>query len=325
MWRTLAIVAIVPLGACSSGFSLDGQGNANAEADAKYSLSTKIHLETLQLPGGYDEAIRALEGMQEDPAGTLIYVLEQTNPAAAQALDFIPGPVMGKFKEWVNEYVFSRVFEGLPAADQFGELAEQASAMFRVIQLDTRLDGAGEGTHELDGVGFELYGSALVIATEDVGIEEQIVTTGVEVARDGDALSIGAHGLDVPIGPYAALALDTALMVKFGADLEGLVRDAIDCDGLAAEVSDKCVTVVTQFCVGHESELRDFCEAGATAVADYVHGRIRDLSIEAELQSGHAVIAGAAVEDGVWDAQINMGLGDMAPEATFVGRVMMED
>jgi hypothetical protein len=315
MWRTLAIFAIVPLGACSGEMTNTGGG----QTDARYDLSTTVHLASVQLPGGYDEALRALEGMEEDPAGTLIYILREVNPAAAAVLDFIPGPVEGKFKEWVNEYIFARVYEGAPATEQFGELAAQVSMMLDRIDLATRLESSGEGSHELEGIAFDLYGTSILVSTEDVGITEPIVTRGVAVTREGDALAIGQHGLDVPVGPFAVFALDTALRLKFGTDLEGLVLEAIDCDGLAQTVSQNCVTLVTEFCVGHPDELLQFCQAGAAAVADYVEGRITDLAIEAELRSGQATLAGETVENGVWDAQVNMGLGDMAPEATFTG------
>jgi len=98
----------------------------------------------------------------------------------------------------------------------------------------------------------------------------------------------------------------------------------VSCAGLAKTVSDKCVLGV---CVGHETELKSICNSGLDALVDFSHDRMAAMRLEVfHLASGNARLVdddrdgyGDRIVDGVWQAELNLGLGLRKAPATFDG------
>ena len=113
-------------------------------------------------------------------------------------------------------------------------------------------------------------------------------------------------------------------MQAFGGGIRATLGKAVNCTAIASAVADKCVLGA---CVGHETELRSICNGGLDALVDFTHDKFAALRLEVlHFASGNARLVdddsdgyGDRIVDGVWQAELNIGLGLRHAPATFEG------
>lgn len=267
------------------------------------------------LPDLAGDTLSALTGLADDPAGTLIALLQAADvPVVNELLDAIPDPVLGEFEGWVNDYIASQLYQNVPLsqtiADWVSELSNLLTHFDLVTELDlANLDAAGntDGSHILSAVSFPYNGTMITVDTP--ALVDQItmardVAVGAALQGAGGTVDIGDHSFRMPLGDFAVAGFNQVLQQTLGASN---IRDAlgmvIDCGGLADQVASKCVGPV---CVGHRDLIEQFCNAGLDQVAAQVESRIAAIKFASlHLQTGEATLVDAAKEDGPTDGIID--------------------
>jgi hypothetical protein len=339
--RSFLVPLALSLGAaCTSGGGED-VGDVSG-AVGTYEVTSSYDA-TGALPEVVGDSLQTLTGLHDDPAGTLIQLLQQANvPIVDELLDSIPDSLRGQFEGWVNDYIASRVYMGVPVTEEIARWAGDISGMltrFDVISdLElARLDEGGntDANHTLGAVGFDLRGEHRVIDTPAILDQLTVArTVSVSVTADDEGgagtIDIGDHAFHMPLGDFALVGFNQALDAAFGAgDLTALLGGMIDCAGLASTIADKCFGPV---CVGHEDQIEEFCLAGVDLAVAEIERRITSVEfVELHHAGGAGVLLGETKMDGVattfeqiasgtWDASVNID-GVVAPiGATFLGR-----
>jgi hypothetical protein len=157
------------------------------------------------------------------------------------------------------------------------------------------------------------------------GLAGDILTqeTNVFVA-DAGALMLGEQHFGLNYGEYAWQGVEATSRALFGGDVREALGNAVNCANVAHNVADKCVLAV---CVGHQAELTSICEGGLDAIVHLAHDRMAALRLEAfHLASGQATLVdddgdgvGDTITGGIWQAEMNLGLGLRHTPATFTG------
>ena len=125
-------------------------------------------------------------------------------------------------------------------------------------------------------------------------------------------------------GEYAWQGIDAASTALFGGGVRQTLGTVVNCAGLARTVADRCVLGV---CVGHETELREICDGGLDAVVGFAHDKLAAMRLDvlhfakgtAKLVDDDGDGVGDRIADGVWQAELNLGLGLRHAPATFSG------
>jgi hypothetical protein len=342
---SLALPAVLLLG-CSSGGDGPGGGGGDPASESglagRYEITSHYDLSQADgVPERVSDAIAALTGLSDDPAGTIIALLEAADIAALNhLLDAVPPSLVNAVKGWINDYVARRLYDGSPVAGQIAEWADNIATILTDFEIITTLDlgnsvgGSATANHSLAAVAFQLEGSRRLVDTPDL-IDQLSAARDVrcEIAGDADGaelIDIGDHAFHLPLGDFALVAVNQAISAKLGVpDLRGAIGLLIDCGGLAQEISSKCLFNV---CVGHKAELEAFCDAGLDQVAARIEDKIAAIDYaELQLAAGQAVLVDGkadaaadgrvdAMEQGAWQAVFDLDGHDLAVEASFTGR-----
>jgi hypothetical protein len=287
------------------------------------------------LPDVATDTLGILSHLADDPANTLIDLAAE----AGAPIDWVPDALRDKFADWVNDYIASRLFQGAPVTEEIARWTEDIAGMLHhfdiVSQIDlATVDGATSANHVLAAVAFDFRGSRRTVDTPAIVDQLTIardVSCSIEGAGDGEArLDIGDHAFHMPLGDFAVDGFNMGLKEVLGiADLHAALELLIDCPGLADDVSSKCFGPV---CVGHHDEIQGFCEMGIDLVVDQIESRIASIEFaELHLASGEAAMLDAAkgdstldgsydqIDQGVWQARVNIDGTELPVDATFVG------
>lgn len=287
------------------------------------------------VPDVIGNALEPLSGLSEDPAGTLIAVLQASgSPALNDLLDAIPSSLLDAFEGAVNDFVFDQIDKGGTAADIILWTDDIAGILthFEVISnLDLgRPDetGAARADHTLAAVSFEMRGETQLVDTPDIintlTVARDVDCT-IESSGEGEAITIANHAFHLPLGDFAVVGFNQALQSSLGVpDLHAALGLAIDCPALAQKVASICLGPV---CVGHEAEIEGFCDDGLEAVASEVEARIASIDFaELRMSSGQAVLLDAAKADAPTDGRIDaMDGGHWASDFEIDGLVIPVD
>jgi hypothetical protein len=338
--RTLLVPLALSLGACTSGGGGSEDVGDVSGAVGAYQVTSSYDA-TGALPEVVGDSLETLTGLHDDPAGTMITLLEDANvPIVEEVLDAIPDFARDQFAGWINDYIASRVYMGVPVTEEIarwsGDLSGILTRFDVITDLDlARLDASGEtdANHMISAVAFELRGDRRVIDTPAI-VEQLTVARTVPVAitsddAGGGTIEIGEHAFHMPLGDLALVGFNQALGAVFGAaDLTALLGGMLDCPGLAASIADRCVGPV---CVGHEGQIEELCLAGVDLVVAEVERRVTSVEFaEIHHAAGSGVLLGEAkqdgtatvfdtIEDGAWDATVNIDGVSVPVGATFVG------
>ena len=333
--RTYLLPLALSLGAaCTSGGGGDEEVGDVSGAVGTYQITTSYDA-TGALPDAVGHSLETLTGLHDDPAGTIVALLEDAGVPIP-----VPDSLRDDFEGWINDYLASRVYMGVPVTEEIARWAGDLSGILTrfdiLTELDlARLDAGGEtdANHVIAAVAFELRGDRRLIDTPSI-VDQLTVARTIPVAvtsddAGGGTIEIGDHAFHMPLGDFALVGFNQALSGLFGAaDLTALLGNMIDCPGLAANIADKCVGPV---CVGHEAEIEQLCLAGIDLVVAQIEQRIASIEfVEIHHAAGSGVLLGEAKQDGTatefdaieagtWDASVNLD-GVIAPVgATFVG------
>lgn len=297
-----------------------------------YALASDVTVEAVALlPASAHQGVLVLEGLRDHPARTLFDLAEAAGvPAVGTLRAALPGALESRLEGWIDARVRAVTTGDGTLADVIAAVSVLAHAEVGALHLGSHLSLADDGArHRLDSVALEVAGQVLaydVAPLATVGVELDVATSATVVhERTGADLTLGAHGFGLPYGRLAWRALDDLVRARFGRDLRALLGAQVDCAGVAATVADQCVLGA---CVGHEAELTTICEAGLDRAVAELRTRVEAAALtpftfaggQARLVDGAPVDGVASrLTDGLWDAQLDLGVGPRPAPATFTG------
>ncbi|HEU5059449.1 MAG TPA: hypothetical protein VFU21_23105 [Kofleriaceae bacterium] len=332
----LAAALFVVFSAACTGSAGDGGGEeVPPEAVVGHYQVTSTYNAAGALPDVATETLGILDGLADDPAGTLIDLAEE----AGAPIDWVPDGLRDRFADWVNEYIASRVFQGAPVTEEIARWTQDIAGMLHHFDIISAMDlatvdGSTAANHVLAAVAFDFRGARRVVDTPEIVNQLTVardVSCSIVDAGGGEArLDVGDHAFHMPLGDFAVVGFNTGLQQVLGiADLHAALELLIDCPGLADEVSSKCFGPV---CVGHRDEIESFCRMGIDLVVEEVESRIASIEFaELHLTSGEAAMLDAGKDDsaidgtfdqidrGVWQAMVNIDGVELPVDATFIG------
>ena len=341
LWALSAVVG------CGGNDAEPGPPPADLEVAGTYEVvSTYDFTAATLLPEPVAEYAQAIAGLRSDPAGTLFLLLDQAGvPLASDLLAVLPGPIADQLKKWINEFIAGRQYGNASVNSELDALAAAIQTVVARPDVVSRLQidpadaaGATMATHTLEALRYQLYGGEIIVpiaAGAAAGTPLVLETTAVgrvtaPLSTEDAHLQVGDHAFGLDYGGYALAALDQAVRARFGTDLRGALGLLVDCPGMAASVSNRCLLGA---CVGHQDTLAAICNAGLDLVYEDVTDRIRELRFDAlRLSSGQAQMWDAPAADvaatdrrinrlalGQWAASVDFGMGARDVRGTFAG------
>lgn len=277
------------------------------------------------LPPQAELVVATLRDFSKNPAHALISIADKTGlPALGTLYSVVPGPLKDKLEGWINGEISKVSIAGKPVTAWAGQMAALADTALTKFAVDSTLELDGDNaTHTLVALDFAPAGIDKSLPI--VGLAQDVLTTHPTLfVAEAGAVTFGDQHFGLQFGEYAWQIINEQCTAQFGHDLRTTIGNAINCPGLAQAVSSKCVLGV---CVGHKSEIEAVCEGGLDLVVGQVHKELAKLNIDVfHYASGSAPLVdddqdGIAdrIVDGVWDAEMNLGLGLRHTPATFTG------
>lgn len=332
MNRMTALALALSLTACTTNptSELDDQDSTIAlQEPATYQVVSTIGITAeAVLPATAYDWLQTIEGLRNDPAATMIVLLDDAGvPVVADLFDALPGELSGRIEGWINDYIETHVYEGTPVGAHIDALLALGDTVLTEVELVSELsldaadaDGRTAGTHRVSALRWRLDGVTAVdiaIPAAPAPFAEEARCTA-EVGPGAEAsLTIGDHAFGLRYGEYAWAALEDAAQRRYGMSVREALGAIVDCPALAAEVADTCLAFV---CVGHAAQLESLCEQGLDLAVAEARGRLEALRFDAvRFASGTASMRGVRLEDGIWTAAIDLGSGARDVPATFTG------
>ncbi len=277
------------------------------------------------LPPQIEEVVVTLRDFSTNPARALLDLAERRGvPAVGILRAALPGALEDKLEEWINNEIEKLKISGRPITEYAGEIAMLAEIALTQFAVDSELVlGEGGGTHRITGL--DLRPAGLDLRLPIGGLAGDLLTQKPDlVLGDRGAIEFGDQHFGLAYGEYAWQGIEAASTLVFGRGVRDALGAAVKCPQLASTIADKCVLGV---CVGHETELRAICEGGLDAVVDFAHDKLAAMRLDVlHLASGTAKLVdddgdgvGDRIADGVWRAELNLGLGLRHAPATFAG------
>jgi hypothetical protein len=277
------------------------------------------------LPPQIEEVVVTLRDFSKNPAKALLDLAERRGvPAVGILRAALPDALESKLEGWINDEIAKVKIAGKPITEYAGEIAMLAEIALTQFAVDSELSLDDEGaTHRITGL--DLHPAGIDFRLPIGGLAGDILTQSpsLEVGGRG-ALALGEQHFGLNYGEYAWQGIEAASTVIFGKGVRGTLGTAINCQALAQAIASKCVLNV---CVGHETELRSVCDGGLDAVVDFAHDKLAAMRLDVlHFASGTAKLVdddgdgvGDRIADGVWQAELNLGLGLRHAPATFTG------
>ena len=254
----------------------------------QYALSNRFDMTGDDvLPGTVADAISALSSLRDDPARTMVDLVEAVDaPLVATLMDLIPNSL--------EDEIFSAMNASVPNAEYLATMVEDVARMMTDVELITTLVVAPPAefgntalSHQLSGIAFQFVGKRFVVYAPQFASElstaRDVAANAVHVLENGPGiedgrLHVGDHSMSVPIGRIAMLGLDVAAQKRFHAPT---FRDAlgaiVECGGMAAGVVEHCPG---QSCTSIEQPIADVCEAGLDQVVASLASRMSDIKLD---------------------------------------------
>jgi hypothetical protein len=337
MNRLLALSLISALtAACGTSGSGDdewGDGLGDPEnpvpgsaEDGPYTTRTMMDFTAEQLlPPTVEDVVVVLRTFGENPAKGLIKAADTGGLVVLEELySVLPGVLKDKFEGWLNGEINKIRINGKTLAQysaQLAMLAEHALTKF-ALESDLALTPTSS-THTLTAIDFRPVGIDARIPI--TGIASDVLTQHPTVLVEaGGKLTLGDQTFGLRIGEYAWAGANAGIKNLFGKDIATQLTSSINCGAIAGAISDKCVLSV---CVGHESMIKEVCTGSVNLFIDQLHNLFAILNLDAfHMAMGNAILVddtgdGIAdrIIDGVWDSEMNIGLGMRKAPSTFDG------
>ncbi|MBA3819317.1 MAG: hypothetical protein H0X17_10525 [Deltaproteobacteria bacterium] len=291
-----------------------------------YQVQTRIDF-TIEaiLPPQIEVAVVALRLFSTNPARAIFDLAEQKGvPAVGIIRDVLPGALEDRLEGWINDEIAKLKINGKPITAYVGEVAALAEIALSEFAVDSELTMDGEtATHRLTAL--DLSPAGIDFRLPIGGLPGDILTQSpVITVFEGGALGFGDQHFGLAYGEYAWQGLEQVSTTVFGQGIRASLGKAIDCTALANTIGDKCALGA---CVGHKTELRAICTGGLDALVDFSHDRFAAMRLDAlHFATGAARLVdddgdgyGDQIADGVWQAELNIGLGLRHAPATFAG------
>lgn len=325
--RTAAIITL--LAACGTSVgNVDGgtQEDPVPQKTGPYVLTTSVDF-TVEaiLPPQIEIAVQLVRLFSTNPARAIFDLAEMKGvPAVGIIRDVLPGVLEDKLEGWINDEIVKIRIGGKPITTYAAELAALAETALSEFSVESSLAIAnGTATHTLTALDLRPTGIDFRLPIGGLAGDILTQTPALDVQEAG-FLGFGEQHFGLNYGEYAWQGMEYASTQIFGQGIRATLGKAINCTALAKTISDKCVL---NACVGHETELKAVCNGGLDALVDFTHDRIAAMRLEAfHLASGQGQLVdddgdgyGDRLVDGVWDAELNLGLGLRKAPATFEG------
>jgi hypothetical protein len=291
-----------------------------------YMVSNRIDF-TIEaiLPPQIELAVVTLRSFSMNPARALFDLAEAKGvPAVGIIRDVLPGALEDKLEGWINDEIAKIKIAGKPITQYAGEIAALAEIALSEFAVDSELEIDGsDAVHRLTAL--DLNPAGLDFRLPIGGLAGDILTqTPTLAVAEGGNLTFSDQHFGLAYGEYAWLGLEAASPELFGQGIRDSLGKAIQCPDLADKIASKCVLGV---CVGHATELTAICDGGLDAIVDLAHDRFAAMRLDVlRFATGTARLVddtgdgyGDRIVDGVWDAELNLGLGLRHAPATFSG------
>lgn len=333
--RTPAIVASLALFTAACG-TTPSDGDANEDGgtpespvpykSGPYQVQTSVDF-TIEaiLPPQIETAVQLLRLFSTNPARAIFDLAEMKGvPAVGVIRDVLPGLLEDKLEGWINDEIAKVRVAGKPITSYAGQLAALAEIALSEFAIESELTIDGTSTiHTLTAL--DLRPTGIDFRLPIGGLAGDILTQTPELElSEGGALGFSPQHFGLNYGEYAWQGMEYASTQLFGDGIRATLGKAVNCAALAKTIADKCVL---NACVGHETELRSICDGGLDALVDFSHDRVAAMRLEVfHFASGTARLVdddsdgyGDRIVDGVWQAEMNLGLGLRKAPATFDG------
>lgn len=349
----LAVLLAASVVACgdAGGASSDPSGNspeldANGQPlvtrlDGTYELASQIDLTTTGLlPDVANDSLRALSSFREKPSQTIVDLAVAANvPVVANVLGLVPGALKDLVLGYIDDHVFSALYEGAPITEKITGLADDLASVATKFELVTRLDvpagdeiGNAKATHSVKGIAWTFKKDRHVVDAPElvakIGTVPGVPTNAVALDKRSPKLETGRlevskHAFKLPLGAFAVKGADLLAQSTLGAkDLRDALGKLVDCNKLANDVAGRCIDPIGpgKVCVGHASDIEKLCVTGLDLVVKSVQGGLSKLDIpllsfdEGDAKMWDAPADGGALDgiidrldDGYWIAQVKGG------------------
>jgi hypothetical protein len=303
-------------------------GCADDPRTGPYALVSTIVMPSESIsPRQVDDVVAPLRAFSMDPATTLVALAEAArDPAITTLRNEISAQLLARLPGWINEEVQKITLGGksLPAfADQLAMLAQTSLTRF-AIHSELTLDG-GAPAHRI--VGLDMSPAGLDVEVTFDAVDGEILDQApVTTAGADGSLVLGDQRFTLAYGQRAWEGIDAAATLMVGDAVRPALGAAVNCPVLAKEIAARCLLDV---CVNHETVLRDLCESSLDRLIASVRDQLSAVKLETlRFSQGTARVVdtngdgvGDELADGVWTAEIDLGvgLGFHAAPATFSG------
>lgn len=276
-------------------------------------------------PRQIDELTGPLRDFVTAPGPALIDYAELGGVAAVRKLrSEIPVSLASRLEGWISLEIQKAQINGKPLAEYLGAMKMIGQASLAKIAVESQLSlEDGSRMHQITGIDLAPAGIDVRVPVEGVAGDSLMQQPEITVAADG-SLSLGEQRFGITYGAYAWAGIDAASAHMYGETVRATLGTAINCTALATTISKQCLLDV---CVGHEAELVEVCEGGLDKLVDFTREKFATIKVEElHFSKGEARLVdddgdgvNDRIADGVWQAELNLGLGLRSVTAKFNG------
>ncbi len=317
---SLILAALLPLtfgGACAADLGAPGEPNdpsnptppggdnpdgpdSTARLDGNYEVTSQLSLENSTT--GLAGALGSLGDLASNPAETIVELLagDGNDP-----LDGVPSFFKDVFYQQINNYILSNS----EVAVQLQQTAQSIDAMVKsfetvsALQIGT-VDSAGNATatHQLKAINFSYRGMTTVVQAQNSTMSENI---SINAQYSTSNVDIGSHEISLPLGAFAAEAIDLALAQAGQGSLQTLLAQVIDCNGVGVGVGDIDLGLI----VITEATIENLCDQGLVIAAAQVKAKLGEVNLNMDVVGGNGklVKSGSSINSftGTWDFSLS--------------------
>ncbi len=313
---SLILASVLPLallgGACASDLGSGEQDPSNptdpnnpnptdpdstASLAGNYEVTSQLNLENATT--GLAGALGSLDDLAANPAGTIVDLLAGDGN---DFLDGVPGFLKDIFYQQINNYILtnSDVAVQLQQTTQMLDLMVKSFETVSTLQIgSTDSAGNASATHQLKAINFSYRGVTTVVQAQNSTMSENISVNAEYSSRKVD---IGSHEISLPIGAFAAEAVDLALQQSGQGSLQTLLAQLIDCQGAAAAVGD---IEFGGFTILSVDQIENFCDQALVIAAAKVKSKLGEVTLDMSVVGGAASYAATnskvSALTGTWD------------------------
>jgi len=264
-------------------------------------------------------AVAALQAFSQHGGTTL---LAQSLPSVT-ALNALPSTLRSKLDGWIDTELDKQKLGAMTARAGVGQIATIADNVTNNVVIESMLSISPSGaSHTLSDLSFDPLSLDVVVPIGGLMGDVLEQTTSATVAAGG-ALALGDQKFGLAFGNHAWQAIELAATTTFGSGIESIEK--VDCNAVAQAVAARCVSST---CVGHSSDLLAMCQQGLTAMVDQLRGSLTPVVIDSlHFTSGTARLVDTdqngyaeQIADGMWNAQIDDGMGARAIRIAFTAQ-----